>query len=117
MIIEIKVVEVVGHGLCVSSEDGQKLFDQINKNFKERQKVKLYFQDVSNLTSAFLNTAIGQLYGNFSEDFIKENLSVGYIEDDDAVILKRVVNRAKDYFRNPKPYEKAVKDVIGDNNG
>lgn len=112
----IKIIEVVGYGLCVSSEDGQKLFDEIYKNFKDLQKVKLSFQDVTNLTSAFLNTAIGQLYGNFSEEFVRENLSVTDIQNDDTVILKRVVDRAKDYFKNPKPYEKAVKDVIGDNN-
>lgn len=116
MINNIKVTEIVGYGLCVSSEDGQKLFDQINTRFKELQKVSLSFQDVTNLTSAFLNTAIGQLYGNFSEEFIRENLSVADIENDDAVILKRVVDRAKDYFKNPIPYKKAAKDVIGDSN-
>jgi len=116
MVTKIKVTGAVGDKLCVSSEDGQKLFDLINKNFKEHNKVELSFQDVTNLTSAFLNTAIGQLYGNFSEEFIKKNLSVVDIETDDAVILKRVVDRAKDYFKDPEPYEKAVNEVIGDHN-
>lgn len=114
--INMKVIEVVGYGLCVSSEDGQKLFNQISKNFKDDRKVKLSFQDVTNLTSAFLNTAIGQLYGNFSEEFIKENLLYTDIEDDDKIIFKRVIDRAKEYFKNPNPYDKAVKDVIGDSN-
>lgn len=114
--IKMKVMDIVGYQLCVSSEDGQKLFDLINQNFQENKKVELSFQGVTNLTSAFLNAAVGQLYGNFSEYFVKVNLSVIDMEKDDMIILKRVVERAKDYFNNPEPYEKAVNDLIGGGN-
>lgn len=114
--VNIKVTEVVGNGLCISSEDGQRLFDLISNNFKEYHKVNLSFQDVKHLTSVFLNTSIGQLYASFSEEFIREYLSVSDIETDDAIVLKRVVDRAKNYFKNPRPYEKAIEVVIGGNN-
>ncbi|KKG06145.1 STAS-like domain-containing protein [Methanosarcina mazei] len=114
--VKINVMNVVGYRLCVSSEDGQKLFDTINKNFQENKKVELSFQGITNLTSAFLNTAVGQLYGKYPESFVRANLSVSHMEKDDLVILKRVVERAKDYFKNPKPYEKAVNDLIGGGN-
>ena len=113
--IRIKVIDVVGCNLCVSSEDGQKLYNHITKRL-DSKKIVLSFSGVTNLTSAFLNAAIGQLYSKFSEEKIKTNLKVMDMEDDDKVILKRVVDRAKEYFKNPKPYEKAVNEVIGGSN-
>ena len=92
--IRIKVVDVVGCYLCVSSEDGQKVYNHISKSL-DSKKVVLSFSGVTNLTSAFLNAAIGQLYSKFSEEKIKTNLKVMDMEDDDKVILKRVVDRAK----------------------
>jgi hypothetical protein len=116
MMTDIRIKVVVGCKLCVSSEDGQKLYDRILENLFENKKVVLSFNGVTNLTSAFLNAAIGQLYSKFSEESIKTNLKVIDIEDDDKVILKRVVERAKDYFKNSYPYEKAVNNLIGGGN-
>jgi hypothetical protein len=54
------------------------------------------------LTAAFLNAAIGQLYGKFKEDQIRAQLKVKDMQPDDFALLKRVVDTAKQYFRNPK---------------
>jgi Icc-related predicted phosphoesterase len=96
----IRVYEVVGNGLCVASDDGQKVHDQITRTFREGKKILLSFQNVEMLTPTFLNAAIGQLYGEFPEAQIKANLSVTEMESDDLELLKRVVDTAKDYFRD-----------------
>ena len=54
--------------------------------------------NVSTLTSAFLNAAVGQLYGQFDEDQIRRLLKVEDRESDDVALLKRVVDTAKQYF-------------------
>ena len=41
--------------------------------------------------SAFLNAAIGQLYGKFSEETIRASLGVSDMEQEDLALLKRVV--------------------------
>ena len=56
------------------------------------------------LTPAFLNAAIGQMYGEFPEAQIKANLSVADMEPDDLELLKRVVDSAKDYFKTIKNF-------------
>lgn len=112
--IIISLVDVVGDGICVTDDDGQKLYELIVENFSNGNSVKLSFDGVIDLTSAFLNTAIGQLYGHFEEDFIRNNLSVTDISDNDVVILSRVVERAKSFFDNPEPYINAASDVLGD---
>ena len=47
------------------------------------------------LTSAFLNAAIGQLYGTFSEGQIRSQLKVEDVEPDDLALLKRVVDHSQ----------------------
>lgn len=110
--IVIMVIEVVGSGICVSSDDGQKVHDQIAAALKEDKKVKLSFMNVESLTSAFLNAAIGQLYSEFSEETIKSSLSVSEMEQDDLALLKRVVATAKEYFSAPDRFKKAQEEAL-----
>ncbi len=110
----IKVFEIVGARLCVASDDGERVHGQIAAALKEGKKVKISFANVDSLTSAFLNSAIGQLYGEFAEDKIKSGLSVCDIEKDDLELLKRVVDTAKEYFKDPERVKRARKEVLGE---
>ncbi len=112
--LTLSVFEVVGSSLCVASDDGQRVHDRIAAALKEGSNVTVSFLNVSSLTSAFLNAAIGQLYGSFTEDQIRSKLKVKDIQPDDLALLKRVVETAKQYFKDPKRFNKAVQEVIGD---
>ncbi|AQQ08460.1 hypothetical protein L21SP3_00237 [Sedimentisphaera cyanobacteriorum] len=63
---EIKIAEFIG-SLCVSSDNGQKLFSKLKSLLEENNKIILNFEGVEILISLFLNVAIGQLYGQFSK--------------------------------------------------
>lgn len=112
--LELSIYEIVGSPLCVASEDGQKVYERIEAALKEGQSVTASFQNVTSLTSAFLNAAIGQLYGSFSEDEIRARLRVQDMEPDDRALLKRVVDTAKEYFKDPQRFDRAVEEVLGD---
>lgn len=64
------------------------------------QSIVLSFDKVTILTTAFLDAAIGQLYGVFSEEQIRSLLKVNNIQAHDLVLLKRVIETAKQYFEN-----------------
>ena len=110
----LSVYEVVGSPLCVASGDGQKVFERISAAMKENRPVILTFKNVASMTSAFLNAAIGQLYGYFKEDQIRALLRVQNLGQDDLALLKRVVDGAKEYFKDPKRVESAVRAALGD---
>ena len=112
--VTIRVFEVVGTSLCVASDDGQKVHDQIAVALREGRTVQLSFLNVESITSAFLNATIGQLYGEFSENKIKEGLSVSDIEQDDLLLIKRVVETAKEYFKDSGRIKQARKEVLGE---
>jgi len=112
--VTLKIYEIVGSSICVASDDGQKVHDQIAAVLRNGKKAILSFLNVESLTSAFLNTAVGQLYGEFTEDQIRSGLSVSDMEQDDLVLLKRVVDMAKEYFKDPNRFREVKKEVMGD---
>ena len=112
--IKINVYEVVGSPLCVSSSDGEKVFKRVKGSLDENMPIILSFRNVSTLTSAFLNTAIGQLYGSFDEDTIRSLLEVEEMDSDDLSLLKRVVETAKKYFNEPGIFKESMRDLTGE---
>ncbi len=112
--IKISIFEVVGSPLCVASDDGQKVHERLAAAIREGRRVTISFHNISTLTSAFLNAAIGQLYGAFSEDQIRALLKVEDMQPEDLALLKRVVETAKKYFKDPQKFDQAVRDELGD---
>jgi hypothetical protein len=116
---ELNISSIVGSSLCVAASDGQKVFAEIEDAIRSGKCVCLSFQGVDDLTSAFLNSAVGQLYGKYSEQEIKAKLSIK--EDsaapEDLRLLKRVTDRAKDFFKNPDRFKVAAKKALGDDYG
>jgi len=112
--IVIRPYEVVGSPLCVASEDGERVHALLKTALGEKHKVDLSFDNVSVLTSAFLNSAVGQLYGEFSETDIQAGLSVSDMSQEDADLLRRVVETAKSYFSNPDRLRRARREVLGE---
>ena len=112
--IRISMFEVVGGPLCIASSDGQKVYDRLAAALKADRPVVLSFHKVTTLTAAFLNAAIGQLYGTFSEEQIRSLLKVGNVESDDLALLKRVVDTAKLYFKDPQRFDQVLQEKLED---
>ncbi len=112
--ITINIVNAIGDMYGVEAEDGQKVFELIVKAFNSKKQDTLSFQNVEMLTTAFLNTAIGQLYRDFSENDIKENLRVTEISESGKVALKRVVDTAKLYYKDPDALKRSIDAISED---
>jgi len=110
-IINIQVTNIIDHVYAVEAEEGQKLYELIREAFEEKRKVVLSFLNIEMMTAAFLNTAIGQLYEDFSEENIKENLSIENISESGKVMLKRVVDTAKLYYNNPEEFQRIQQNI------
>jgi len=112
--ITVRVFDIVGSSLAVSADDGQTVHDKFAPLLREGRHVVLSFDGIRTLISAFLNAAVGQLYGEFSEERIRELLSVTDMAQEDLALLKRVVDNAKRYFANRPAFDEAWKEEIGD---
>lgn len=113
--VTINIVNAIGDVYGVEAEDGQKVFELIVKALNDGKKVTLSFQNIEILTTAFLNMAVGQLYKDNTEAFIKENLTVADdISDSGKIALKRVVDTAKLYYKDPESFQRSIDEIMED---
>ena len=113
---KIRLVSIVGHGICIDSEDGERVYDLILKALREDKNVEISFEGVEDVTSLFLNAAIGQLYDprlGFSEE-LRNRLSVTDISRQDSLTLKHSVDRAKEYYKDPERFHSATDEILGE---
>lgn len=69
------VVRVTDHvERCYSNEDGQIIFNILDKKFQNNEKVSLSFSGISGVTSSFVNTALIDLLDKYGFESVKENL-------------------------------------------
>lgn len=110
----ITISSIVGGGFCVAADDGQAVYKEIYRAISTGERVELSFFGVTRMTTAFLNAAVGQLYGEFSEDYLK-SVMLPPVEFDEWHLkrLKIVVDRAKDYFKDAERIEKIIRDNSG----
>ncbi len=110
--IKISIYAIIGDSLCIAAEDGNKVYEQIKTALLKKKKVNISFLNIEMLTSAFLNTAIGRIYGEFEDKYIKSSLTVSDISDEDKLLLKRVIETAKNYYKDPDQFEKSIKKIM-----
>ena len=109
--IHISVAEVVGSCLCVASRDGALVCARVADGLRRKCPVELSFEGTTAITSAFLNAAIGRLYGRFDGALVDSLLRVQDMQRSDRLLLRRVVGRAKQYYGSFSP------DASGDGDG
>ena len=111
---KLKIFQVVGSEIAVSSEDGNTVFDKINSSIEHGKSVILDFENIRIITTAFLNSAIGQLYSKYSSNELSAKLQLENIAASDKLLLKTVTTRAKEYFENKEQLDPLIKDSLGD---
>ena len=75
--VRLSMREIVRRGSAIEAAAGRRVFDQIAQAFRNEQRVELSFANVELTLAAFLNVAIGQLYGEFTEEEIREHIGRG----------------------------------------
>ena len=111
--IFISVYECIGENSAISTEEGDSLYQRIEKALDKEISVQISFKNIQLITTAFLNAAIGQLYKKYTSDQLNEKLKILDMEPTDIEILNRVISVAKKYFENPKEFEKTIDEELG----
>ncbi len=112
--ITVRIYDIIGSPLGVSAEDGQVVHEKIAPLLRDGRKVALSFEKMETIISAFLNAAVGQIYGELPAERIDELLSLKDMTSEDQKLLERVVANALLYFKNRKNFDRAWKEELGD---
>lgn len=112
--VTVTISTIVGGGICVSASDGQKVYQVVQKVVASGDRVVLSFSGITRMTTAFLNAAVGQLYGEYTEEEIKQRLAPPIeFEPWHLSRLKLVVDRAKLFFRDSGRLNKVFNENAG----
>ncbi len=116
--MEIRIVDIINTNVAVTTENGNKVFNLVDENLKQNKFVEIDFSNIETMTTAFLNSAIGQLYSrdNYDSDFLNEHISISNFKENHFSLIIMVIERAKEYFADKKSFEKNLKESLdGDN--
>lgn len=109
--MDIRVLDYVGDR-ATDMKQGDEIYKLIIGGFSQQEKVYIDFSDMTTILSTFLNNAIGTLYKDYTSEFLNENLKIKNLCIEDLFILKRVINRAKDFYSKPKIIQSVLDDSL-----
>ncbi len=95
----IKVLEYIGDR-ATDMKQGDEIYNLIIEGFNKNEEVVVDFEGLTTVLSIFLNNAIGTLFKDYTSEFLNANLKITNLCEADMFILKRVIKRAKDFYRN-----------------
>ena len=104
---EIKVDNLVTLHQGVIPNEGKPIY-ALNK----KEEVSLDFAGIELMTTAFLNVAIGNLYKDYSSDFIKQYLKLQNVSVENARRIKKVTDTAKLFYKDTALFEKNIKPIL-----
>lgn len=93
----INIFDITGK-FAMTADEGREVYSRIVNEFQKGETVLLDFKNIEQSISAFLNPAIGQLYGNYSQEQIRSLLKLQNMSPGDQHILRIVVENAKKTF-------------------
>ena len=111
--VKINIFESIGGDGAISVDDGELIYTKMEKALDHDAILILDFNHIKLITTAFLNAAIGQMYGKYDASFIKDRLRLENVEKEDLSTFKKVTNRAKQYFADRKAFEESVNNQLG----
>ena len=112
--VTLYVQQIVTDSHCISDVQGEQIYKFITKALDAKKKVIISFNNIETVNTAFLNTAIGQLYGKYPGDILKKNLSVKDHKPIHALRLNRVIKTAKSYYQDPGQFKRDFEEFIKD---
>jgi hypothetical protein len=93
----VKVRDVVGSEFCIGFRDGNRIFESIQDAILKGKHVVVSFENISSLSAAFLESAIGQLFrSGISEEKLKKYITWKGVSPERMLLIKRAIAEAKE---------------------
>jgi len=100
----VNALEITRSEFCVSSEDGQNLYNSIRSALLDGKNVLISFEGITDISSAFLDEAISNLYnGEFNEEELKQKINYKGLSQEDSFLLRNIIEWAKEDFVQRAP--------------
>lgn len=113
-VIIVRIADLIGGPRAVDAADGEKVFQKILPVLQGGRTVRLSFEGISMVITAFLNSAIGKLYGVLPEEQVDRMLEVEGLLPPFQSSLDKSIEWSKAYYRDPERMQRAIREEMGD---
>ena len=108
----IDVADAINNPSALTQEQGDVIYNAIISSFEKKEDIALDFINVESMISPFLNNAIGQLYGRYTGEQIKEHLELINFPSNKNSTLNVVITNAKNFYANQNTFTQTAKEVL-----
>lgn len=91
--MNIKILDKFGPR-CITSQDGQMLYDLMHPTLSQNQRVDIDFSGVEIFASPFFNYSIGQIFNTLDSENLRENLHITGENEIGHIIIERVIENS-----------------------
>ncbi len=113
-VIIVRIADLIGGPRAVDAADGEKVFQKILPVLQSGRNVRLSFEGITMVITAFLNAAIGKLYGVLPEEQVDQMLTVEGLLLPFQSSFDKSVEWSKAYYRDPGRMKRAIMEELGD---
>jgi len=113
-LIEIRVTNMVDGPRGIDAADGAKVYEEVLTALKAGQRVRLSFDGIRMVITAFLNESVGKLYGALPAEQIDEMLEIIDLLPAFQTSLEKSVEWSKAYYADPERMERALREDLDD---
>lgn len=112
--MKVLAKDIIGTNVAVSASKGEVLFKEVSMALNSNDVVKLDFVGITDLTTAFLNVAIGHLYNEFSSEELNRKLEIINLDNLDKYLLMQVIERVKMNQQEDENLKRLIDEVLDD---
>jgi hypothetical protein len=110
--MNLNIQQLVGP-VCMTSEDGEKLYAAYRPAFEKGETVELDFAGTRIFVSQFFNASVGQLLKDYDISEVQQRLKILNLPAAAIPLLKGSVENAQRYYRDPK-FRESLDRVLSD---
>lgn len=110
--VDIRVADIIGGPRGIDAVDGAKVYEKILTALKLGRKVRVSFQGIRMVITAFLNESIGKLYGALPAEEIEEKLEIVDLLPPFQPSIEKAIEWAKAYYADPDRMERALLESL-----
>lgn len=108
----IKINNYITLNQGITSEEGEPIYKMIVEKLSKDEDVTLDFEEVTFLTTAFLNVVIGALYKDYTSEQLQAKLHIENINEETVARIKKVTDNAKLFYSDEEKFNEAVDNSI-----
>ncbi|AER19881.1 STAS-like domain-containing protein [Streptococcus suis] len=108
------VKDIIGDTLAVTADKGERVFKILKTNIENNEQTTLDFEGITDLISAFSNTALGQLYDVADADTLNRLIKVNpdTLHPSDRRTIDRSIKNSKNKREKDREFRKRLAEKM-----